>query len=170
MINSSHQGSGQLLSEELNMDVTQDLQFVRSVVVDNIGDTQIDVSELHGFGLFCQEFGFEAGQELCVLDGQVVTIEHYEKIEALVAPNILAYKNYIFMECNYLGADKLLVRPFRSKYSYINHSRTPNLELKRDPLRVVTLRKIVAGEELTIDYRKEPLPEAYVNNPVKDFL
>jgi|TARA_R110001583_G_scaffold3285_1_gene21244 SET domain-containing protein len=152
------------------MDVTRDLDFVRSVVVDTINGTEIRHSELHGFGLFCSERTIKCDTQLCKLDGQVLSIDKYDEIENLIAEKISSYKNYFFMECNYLSDGKLLVRSLRTKYSYINHSRMPNVTLKNDPLRIVTTRDIEVGDEICIDYREEPLPKAYVNNPVKDFL
>ncbi|GIU17877.1 SET domain-containing protein-lysine N-methyltransferase [Shewanella sp. MBTL60-007] len=152
------------------MDVTKDIDFVRTVVLDNIENTDIRHSELHGFGLFCHAHNIECGSLLCVLDGQILTVDKYNELESKLAPKIPNYKNYFFMECNYLGKNELLVRPLRTKYSYINHSRTPNIALHYDPLRLIALRDIRVDDELTIDYRKESLPESYVSNPEKDFL
>lgn len=56
-----------------------------------------------------------------------------------------------------MSEDTLLVRPFRTKYSFVNHSRTPNVRIARHPLRLVALRDIAEGEEFLLDYREEPL-------------
>ncbi|MEM3335623.1 MAG: SET domain-containing protein [Thermoplasmata archaeon] len=54
-----------------------------------------------------------------------------------------------------------MVRPLRTKYSFINHSRTPNLEIDFATMEVKALRNIAKGEELTLDYRKECLSQEY---------
>lgn len=150
-------------------DATKNLAFVRAHTLDNIDSTKIDQSGIHGFGLFATST-IEAGTVLCALDGQVIERKHYAEIEDLVSPLISKYRKFFFMECNYLEDDRLLIRNIRTKYSYINHSRTPNTELMFDPMRVVALVRIWPDEELTIDYRKEPLTEAYLRRPDKKFL
>lgn len=135
-------------------DKTQDLEFVRGTTIDTINNTVIKDSSLHGFGLFATD-GIKTGQILYLFDGQIVSDDDYEKIESLLAEQMGPYKNYIFMECNHLASNTLLVRNFRTKYSYINHSRSPNVEINYHPMRLVSLKNIEVGEELTIDYRKE---------------
>ena len=68
------------------------------------------------------------------------------------------------MEWNAIEKDLLLVRPYRTKYSFINHNRTPNLIIKYNPLRIESFKNILKDEELTLDYRKEPLPDEYIQN------
>lgn len=63
----------------------------------------------------------------------------------------------LFMEWNALSEDTLLVRPFRTKYSFVNHSRTPNVRILHHPLRLVALRDVAEGEEFLLDYHEEPL-------------
>ncbi|WP_026970758.1 SET domain-containing protein [Aliagarivorans marinus] len=150
-------------------DKTQDLDFVRRATLDTIANTEIGPSRLHGFGLFASQ-AIPADSQLCQFEGQVISIAHYHELEALLAPKLAEYRNYMFMECNYLDKQTLLARPFRTKYSYINHSRTPNTEIRQQPLRLVALRTIQPGEELTVDYRKEQLSDDYLSNPAKQFL
>ncbi len=47
---------------------------------------------------------------------------------------------------------------------FINHSRKPNLILRRYPIAIIVKRDISPGDELTIDYRKEPLNSQYIND------
>lgn len=129
-------------------------------VIDNVSPTYIDDSEVHGFGLFAAE-PLETGMVLGVLDGQVMSWDRYHAVRAALALPLEA-RDYLFLEWNALAPDTLLVRAFRTKYSYINHARKPNVELRSYPLEVVAIRDIAQGEELLLDYRKEPLNEEYL--------
>ena len=75
-----------------------------------------------------------------------------------------AFSPDLFMEWNALDTETLLIRPFRTKYSYINHSRSPNTMLARFPLRLTAIFDIDPGDELTIDYRREPLSDDYLRS------
>ena len=74
------------------------------------------------------------------------------------------------MEWNALSATTLLVRAFRTKYSYINHSKNPNVQVVHKPLRIEVIKKIKIGEEILIDYTKEPLRDSYLQKKGKEFL
>ncbi|MBW3139222.1 SET domain-containing protein [Ferrimonas balearica] len=150
-------------------DHTQDLEFVRSATLSTIVNTEIRPSALHGFGLHATA-PIAAGTLLCVLDGQVMPIAHYQKMEAQIGPSLGPFRKYVYMECNYLDNQTLLARNFRTSYSYINHARDANTELVPHPLRLVALRDIAADEEMTVDYRKEQLSDDYLNDPAKQFL
>ncbi len=126
------------------------------MIIDNIRNTEIAPSNVHGHGLFCTK-DIPPHTVLCELDGQVIPA-------AVNAGDTLAY------EWNALPHELLLVRPVRTKYSYINHSRVPNVEIQYTPIRVVSLRQIKQGEELFLDYRKEPLPKAYLSGHGADYL
>ena len=65
-------------------------------------------------------------------------------------------------EWNALTDKFFLVRKERSLYGYINHSRNPNCYIDVSTFQIKTLTSIKAGEEITIDYRKEPLPKEYL--------
>lgn len=49
-----------------------------------------------------------------------------------------------------------------SKFSYINHSREPNCDWEIRIRKIIANRDIKQGEELFIDYRKEPRPNRVV--------
>ncbi len=128
-------------------------------IVDNIANTDIKKSQIHGYGLFSTN-EIDGGTILCILDGQIVSWDSYD---VFFSKNPFGqFNDYLFMEWNALDYNVLMVRPFRTKYSFINHSRTPNLILRRHPVTLMTLRHINPGEELTIDYRKEPLRKEYL--------
>lgn len=148
-------------------DVTKDIEFIRKTVVNNISFSYIQKSEIHGFGLFADR-KLEARTILCILDGQVMDWGQYDKIVDIV--KLGKYQNYIFMEWNALDTSTLLVRAFRTKYSYINHSDNPNVKIYYNPLRIETLKTINKGEEILIDYTQEPLRQEYLDNKNKGFL
>lgn len=128
-------------------------------VVDNIKSTYIADSQVHGYGLFCEN-KIPTGNILVCLDGQIIPWDLHEKLN-------------LTSEWNALPDNRLLVRPYKTKYYFINHSRTPNVEVVRkddEQLQVMALRDLVAGEELTLDYRKEPLSEAYKNGHGATYL
>ena len=128
-------------------------------IVDNIPDTEIRPSAIHGHGLFTTR-PFQAGELLATLDGQVINWQSYDQIRST-----LPYgddNNDLFMEWNALSPDTLLIRPFRTKYSFINHGRSANVQRIDAPLRLVTTMAIPAQTELLIDYRNEPLSADYL--------
>jgi SET domain-containing protein len=130
------------------------------LVINNIKHTIIQKSDIHGYGLFATN-DIEKGSILCMLDGQIVSWNSYDDVAS--SNPFRQFNDYLFMEWNALDHNVLLVRPFRTKYSFINHSRSPNTILSRYPLAVLALHNIHVGEELTLDYRKEPLNKNYLN-------
>lgn len=128
-------------------------------IVDNLPGTVIQPSRIHGNGLFAAR-DFATDTVLGTLDGQIVDWASFEAAERGNAYG--EHASDLFMEWNALSDDTLLIRPFRTKYGFINHSRTPNIRLVHDPLRVVAVRDTAAGEELTLDYRCEPLRADYL--------
>ncbi|MFQ3207543.1 MAG: SET domain-containing protein [Glaciecola sp.] len=147
----------------------ENLSHVRELTLDNINDTQINKSELHGFGLFATQ-SIKQDCILCLLDGQVIDKQVYDHICEALLPSVKGVESYLFMECNYLNDHEILARTFRTKYSYINHSSMPNVSVKYHPIRIVANQHIAQGTELTIDYRQEPLTKSYLAKPEKQFL
>ena len=147
--------------------IENELRRINERIIDNIRNTYIDISSIHGFGLFVKK-AIPAGTVLCELDGQKMDWNHYEKLRKII--NLGEYQDYIFMEWNALDPKTLLVRAFRTKYSYINHSKTPNVEVKYNPTRIEAVKDIGEHDELTIDYSKEPLSEEYKADKEKSFI
>ncbi len=145
------------------------LHSVREFTLNNIQDTKIDKSNIHGFGLFATNT-IRKGSILCNLEGQIINQEVYNKISNQLKPSIVGIEKYLFMECNYINDTEILVRPFRTKYSYINHSFSPSVAIKYFPIRIVAIVDIELGDELTINYRCEPLTNDYLARPEKQFL
>ncbi len=150
-------------------DITRDLYFVREYTLDTIQNTEIKKSTIDGFGLFATQI-IQTNTILCILDGQVMSAKTYENLVEKLSNKVGAFKNYFFMECNKLNIDTYLVRPYRTKYSYINHSFTPNTVIREFPLRLVSLKNIKKGEELTLDYTQEELSNEYLSLKSKGFL
>ena len=129
-------------------------------VLDTIPDTRIAPSPIHGYGLFSHCL-IPAGQLLAKLDGQRV-------------PWSLQREQGLCEEWNALSPDSLLVRPYKTKYGFINHSRQPNARLELQPsgdrLKLYAATAISAGEEITLDYRREPLPEDYLRSHGSSYL
>jgi len=147
---------------------TNNIDFVKSIVIDNIPNTEIKESSIHGFGLFAIKV-ISAQSTVCVLDGQVIGWDKYESNHLSLKGDTGDLEEYFFMEWNALDTKTLLVRPFRTKYSYINHSKTPNVKVLSFPHRIIALKDIEIGEELTIDYNDEPLRDDYFTSE-KEFL
>lgn len=138
----------------------------RGLIVNNIPNGEIRLSNVHGYGLFASE-NIPAGIMLCKLDGQKIDYDTFCDIrDGLHARADV--KRYIFMEWNSLPDSTLLYRACRSKYSYINHSRQASLMVKGNPPELWTIADVSKGEEMFLDYRNEPLPIKYIQNA--DFL
>ncbi len=124
-------------------------------VIDNIAVGEISSSKIHGNGLFAIK-DIHVGFKLAVLDGQEVPWDIYK-----LTPK---ENDDAFNEWNAITPSLLLVRTFRTKYSYINHCRSPNCKVNAydGNVIVMAISNIPAGEELTLDYRMEPLPHEYL--------
>lgn len=117
--------------------------------IDNIPNTEVRESTIHGRGLFATD-RFASGAVLAALDGQFVPWDEYRASSS--------------MEDEWNAVDGgVLLRTFRTKYFFINHSTRPNLKIESNPLRVVAREDIGGDTELTLDYREEPLPQEYLD-------
>jgi hypothetical protein len=117
---------------------------------ETIADARRAPSATHGTGLFSTRTR-PGGELVCTLDGQKISLDDF--------PEVLE------LEWNALSERVLLVRPLRTSYGYINHSDTPNLTIEPDGARVVTVRAIETGEELTLDYFAPPVPPEFLDSP-----
>jgi SET domain-containing protein len=84
--------------------------------INNIEGTVVIESPVHGYGLFATK-DIEKNTLLCELSGQTVTKNEYEKIFKSDL-----FPKEAFIEKHHLGEDKILLTPFRTSYSFINHS------------------------------------------------
>lgn len=158
---------------------TSKLESLREMVLDTIPLGEIYPSHIHGYGLFAKE-DIREGTILCIMNGQIMRWYEYKESCTRIKAALKEQDHPLFLEWNCLGTGSgvsgtaedtyLLVRPFRTKYSLINHSRTPNCQLLYNPLRVVAMKDIQEGEELTFDYRTEPLPQEYYDEHGYSYL
>jgi hypothetical protein len=134
--------------------------------IDNIKLGTILESPIHGFGLWANRT-IEAGEVLCILDGQLI---NYDEFDTLTSRR----QDLPYIEWNAISGDRILVRMFRTKYSYINHSRTPNCHVLQGEdsfIYVLVLNETIKqGCEITIDYRNEPLPAKYISGHGRTYL
>ena len=147
----------------------KEIELIDKCVIDNIAFGEIKQSDIHGCGLFAKEKIIKESI-LCILDGQIMNWSEYEVMTNLLRDELDDIKNFLFMEWNALSTEVLLIRTIRTKYSYINHSRKPNLEIRYFPIRIVATRDISIGVELLLDYRNEPLREEYISGQGKSYL
>lgn len=111
-------------------------------------------SRLHHEGLFCEQ-ACEPGETIMRFHaGREVDADDYFNSENQDA------------EWNAVEGKRLFVRKHSTEYRLINHSRQPNATVKFDEINlqfeVVADRPLTAGDEVLIDYRREPLPETYL--------
>ncbi|WP_179755178.1 alpha/beta fold hydrolase [Microlunatus parietis] len=118
--------------------------------LDTLPFTEVRRSAIHGRGLFATA-SRPAGTLLGELDGQVVdAAAHPDVVDAL--------------EWNALNPTTLLVRPIRTSYGFLNHSDQPNVIIDPDGRRLRAGKPIAPGDELTIDYLAQPVPESYLRS------
>lgn len=132
-------------------------------IIDNIRNTKIAPSSIHGFGLFATQ-EIRPGSKLCDLDGQ------YMRYSQLVASWLYTQNDHPFLEWNALPKDMVLFRPLRTKYSFINHAKQPNCKIIGNPPQLWSISPIATGEELLLNYADEKLPKAYLSGHGSTFL
>lgn len=148
------------------MDKRYNLDFV----LDNINFSYFKKSKIHGIGLFADRT-IEKDSILGILDGQIMQWNDFDELSSFYKTKLSDdLHSFFFMEWNALDTSTLLVRPYRTKYSYINHSYMPNLKILYNPIRIVTTKKIKKDEEFLLDYTKEPLREEYLKGHGKTYL
>jgi hypothetical protein len=124
---------------------------VSRIVEDDDGpDTYVGTSGVEGCGLFADR-DFQVGET--VVDYALFP-EHWHALRYDQLSEEQIRKNWYAM----LDGERCITSDRYSKFSYINHSRTPNCFWDLDHYRVTALHPLVDGEELFIDYRLEPRP------------
>ncbi len=88
-------------------------------VIENIANTVILESSIHGFGLFTTK-EIPKDTLLCSLTGQIVSKRELDQL-------MREYPRDLFIEKVHLSLDRIMLIPFRTSYSYINHSDTTEM-------------------------------------------
>lgn len=116
---------------------------------DNAPDTYVRASAVDGYGLFASR-DFKAGELILAYTSDN---GWYEIEISKLTPEQIAKNWYIMLN------DKICTTSdITTKFSYINHSRTPNCSWHIAQKKITALRDIRMDEELYIDYRNEIRP------------
>ena len=117
-------------------------------VIDNIKNTEIRQSKIHGKGLFATA-DISKNTLLCVLEGQIISVSDYNEI---LSSKI--YSDYSFVEKYKIDDEYFGAMALRTKYSFINHSDVSNVYsvVKKKKLYVFAKEKILLGEEILDTY------------------
>lgn len=111
-------------------------------------------SPIHGLGLFVRRRTRKDDLILEIGAGRRMSEDDYLRSDIFPC------------EWNAVGDGDLFVRPERTDYWFINHSREPNAKVSVDAsrrrVRVRAIRDLEKGEEICIDYREEPLSRQYI--------
>ncbi|MFW5913578.1 MAG: SET domain-containing protein [Bacillota bacterium] len=145
------------------------MKYKTDLVIDNIENTTIKKSSIHGLGLFATKT-IPKGTLLTTLDGQEVTWDKFDEIKKFYYKHFKNNEFHFFLEWNAVSQTTLLVRPLRTKYSFINHSRNPNLSIDIRSYKITALKTINKDEELFLDYREQPLRKEYLNGHGATYL
>lgn len=131
---------------------------IKQDIIDNIPNTRILESSVHGMGLFSAS-DISADKLLCILDGQVISWDLHKKLN-------------LCSEWNAVSKNLLMVRAYQTKYFAINHSRSANLIIKDrgHGVAIYTTKFIKNNTELFLDYRDQPLPDEYIEGHGKSYL
>ena len=139
------------------------------MIIDNIPEGYLATSQIHGIGLFATTLIIK-NAIIGILDGQLVHQEAVNRVKIALPcyKTDIQDKCQLLVEWNAMPDSMLLVRPYRTKYSFMNHSRQPNCEVNNG--QIIALHDIYNSEELTLDYRKEPLSDEYLTGHGATYL
>lgn len=123
-----------------------------SIIIDNDDApfTYVKESAVEGYGLFAAR---NIKKNDLVIDYRMFP-KDWRKTRFVDLTEEQKLKNWYVM----LDATSCITSDKYSKFSYINHSRTPNCEWVLNIHKIIANRDIEKDEELFIDYRLEPRP------------
>ena len=123
-----------------------------SIIIDNDDApfTYVKESGVEGYGLFAAK---NIKKNDLVIDYRMFP-KDWRKIRYSDLTEEQIRKNWYVM----LNGEECIASDKYSKFSYINHSRTPNCEWVLSIHKIIANRDIEKDEELFIDYRLEPRP------------
>jgi SET domain-containing protein len=123
-----------------------------SIIIDNDDApfTYVKNSDVEGYGLFAAK---NIKKNDLVIDYRMFPKDWY-KTRYIDLTEEQIRKNWYVM----LNSEECITSDKWSKFSYINHSRTPNCDWVLSIHKIIANRDIEKDEELFIDYRTEPRP------------
>jgi SET domain-containing protein len=123
-----------------------------SIIIDNDDApfTYVKESSVEGYGLFAAK---DIKKNDLVIDYRMFPKDWY-KTRYIDLTEEQIRKNWYVM----LNSEECITSDKWSKFSYINHSKTPNCEWVLNIHKIIANRDIKKDEELFIDYRLEPRP------------
>lgn len=119
----------------------------QSDILQNILDVEIRASKIHGLGLF-SSIERPLGAILCHLDGQVIDASMSE---------FVIWEH----EWNGIGGEYVLARGIQTLYSFINHSKNPNLCIHPKTFILYAAMYVEKDSELTLNYLENGVPSVY---------
>lgn len=123
-----------------------------SIIIDNDDApfTYVKESSVEGYGLFAAK---DIKKNDLVVDYRMFP-KDWRKTRYSDLSEEQKLKNWYVM----LNNDECITSDKYSKFSYINHSKTPNCEWVLNIHKIIANQDIKKDEELFIDYRLEPRP------------
>ena len=123
-----------------------------SIIIDNDDApfTYVKDSSVEGYGLFAAK---DIKKNDLVVDYRMFP-KDWRKTRYSDLSEEQKLKNWYVM----LNNDECITSDKYSKFSYINHSKTPNCEWVLNIHKIIANQDIKKDEELFIDYRLEPRP------------
>lgn len=124
-------------------------------VLDNIKDTFFFDSNVFGIGLFAEK-KIPVGSVLAIMDGQLISVDKFLELKEMLSSHMSDFAEMnMFAEVNFVEDTKVLYRPFRTKYSFIQTSDNFNVALTPISngtnsylVMLTALKDIYEGEEL----------------------
>lgn len=119
-------------------------------LIDNAPKCEVYKSGIDNYGLFAKELILQS-----------------EQIIDFSFPNFYQEIRYdeqsddFLMDGKFIGISEqiCLTSDYSTKFATVNHSRNPSAVVDLEKRKVFALRDIQPNEEITIDYRLEPMPE-----------
>lgn len=133
-------------------------EFDLDHLIDNAPKCRPEKSDVNGYGLIAAELIITGEMIIDFSDPTLYKETTFAKLE----PWRLEGGKYTG-----LSEERCVISEQMTKYSLLNHSRTPNAITDFEGRRVVALRDIIPGEEVTVDYRREPvspLAKSYIQH------
>ena len=126
---------------------------MNNIIIDNDDApfTYVKESSVEGYGLFAAE---DIKEYHLVVDYRMFPKDWY-KLRYVDLDDESKQKHWYVM----LDDEECITSKKWSKFSYINHSRTPNCNWVLSMHKIISNRAIAKDEELFIDYRLEPQPK-----------